>query len=439
MQLNKTNTQQAATKKGRNINAALAAATCALLGSQAGAETFDGWQIDTALLAYSEQDRVSALEAVIAAQKDFGDEHIFSGKLVVDTLTGASASGAVPQPAVQTFTRPSGNGQYQIAAGDMPLDDTFHDTRVQANGQWTQPIWQDMRVSSGLHFSKEYDYLSLGFNGSLARDFNQKNTTVSAGLSYSYDTIDPEGGRPVPLSSMVVNLGQYANDAEYRSAFDATRLDGSDTKTTTDLLFGLTQVINRRTIMQFNYGFSVVDGYITDPFKVLSVVNDQGLTQDLVYENRPDKRNKHNFYWQTKYATDFGVADVSYRFATDDWQIDSHTVDSRLRINLADGSYIQPHFRYYQQSAAEFYQPFLTDNQALPEYASADYRLGEMTAYTLGLEYGMQVNNDHQLSFRLEYYQQDPKNNAADAPGVLKDQELYPSVKALIAQVSYSF
>lgn len=427
-------------KKTGNINAALAAATCALLGSHATAETFtDGWQIDTALLAYSEQDRVSAVEAVIAAQKDFGDEHIFSGKLVVDALTGASASGAVAQPGVQTFTRPSGNGQYQIAAGDLPLDDTFHDTRVQLNAQWTQPVWEDMRVSTGAHLSKEYDYLSLGLNGSLARDFNQKNTTVSAGLSYSYDSIDPEGGRPVPLSSMVVDIGQYASDADYRTAFDATRLDGSDNKTTTDILFGLTQVINRRTIMQFNYGYSSVDGYITDPFKVLSVVNAQGLTQDLIYENRPDKHTKHNFYWQTKYAMDNGVVDVSYRFATDDWQIDSHTVDSRLRFNLADDSYIQPHFRYYQQSAAEFYQPFLTDNQALPMYASADYRLAEMTAYTLGLEYGMLVDNDHRLTFRLEYYQQDPKNNGTDAPGVLADQELYPSVKALIAQISYSF
>jgi hypothetical protein len=29
------------------------------------------------------------------------------------------------------------------------------------------------------------------------------------------------------------------------------------------------------------------DGYHTDPFKVLSVVNDQGLTQSLVHKDRP--------------------------------------------------------------------------------------------------------------------------------------------------------
>ena len=440
MQLIKQVKPKSHANKPKNISAALAAATCALLGTQVMADTAaEAWQFDTALLYYGETDRVSAVEGAVAARKDFGNEHIFSGKLVIDTLTGASASGAVSQPTIQTFTRPSGEGQYTIAPGDTPLDDTFKDTRVQLEAQWTQPLWEDMRGSTGVHLSKEYDYLSIAFNGSLARDFNQKNTTLTAGLSYALDTIDPEGGRPVPFSSMVIDQGQFVNEDAYRAAFDGTRQEGTDDKTTTDLLLGVTQIINRRMLMQFNYGYSMSDGYHTDPFKVLSVVNEQGLTQDLVHEQRPDERSRHNFYWQTKYAMDNGVADISYRFATDDWDIDSHTIDSRLRFNLSNGSYIQPHFRYYQQSAAEFYQPFLLDGEPLPQFASADYRLGEMTAYTLGLKYGMTLDNGHELGFRLEYYQQDPKNSGFSEPGVLQEQDLYPSVKAVIAQVSYSF
>jgi hypothetical protein len=440
MQLIKGHKNSSHSSKAKNISSALAAATCALLGTPAMAETVDeGWQIDTALLYYGESDRVTALESVVAGKKDFGDEHIFSGKLVIDSLTGASASGAAAQPGVQTFTRPSGNGQYTIAAGEIPLDDTFKDTRVQLDAQWTQPLWEDMRGSTGIHISNEYDYLSVAFNGSFARDFDQKNTTLSAGLSYAFDTIDPEGGRPVPFSEMVVDVGQFASEEAYENAFDATRQEGSDDKTTIDLLFGVTQVINRRMLMQFNYGYSMSDGYHTDPFKVLSVVDSQGLTQTLLHENRPDERSRHNFYWQTKYAMDNGVADVSYRFSTDDWEIDSHTIDSRLRFNLTDGSYIQPHFRYYQQSAAEFYQPFLLDGDPAPQFASADYRLGEMTAYTLGLKYAMTLNNGNELGFRLEYYQQGSKNSGFSEPGVLQDLDLYPSVKAIIAQVSYSF
>lgn len=428
-------------KSTPQVATALAAAACSLLGLPASAQdagTPDNWQFDTALLYYGESDRVTAVEGVFGATKDFGDEHIFSGKLVIDGLTGASATGAVAQPYAQTFTRPSGNGQYVIGAGETPLDDTFRDTRVQLNGQWTQPAWQDYRVSGGLHVSKEYDYLSLALNGSLARDFNQKNTTMSLGLSYAFDSIDPEGGRPVAFASMPLR-DDFSSDDAYQAAFDATRLAGSDDKNTLDLVLGLTQVINRRTIMQFNYGLSVVDGYLTDPFKMLSRVDSDGITQDLLYENRPDSRTKHNFYWQTKYAMDSAVADISYRFATDDWDIQSHTLDSRLKFKLSDTTYIQPHVRFYQQSAAEFYQPFLMQGEPLPTYASADYRIGEMTAYTVGLKYGILLKGGQELAFRLEYYQQDPKNNGVEAPGILQEMDLYPSVKAVIAQVSYRF
>ena len=440
MQLTSKSNVTGKTKKVTNVNSALAAATCVLLGTTPVVQADEAvWEMDTALLYYGETDRITAVEGVFSAKKDFGDEHIFSGKIILDALTGASASGAVSQPSAQTYTRPSGKGQYVIDAGEIPLDDTFRDTRVQLETQWTQPLWDNMRGSAGVHLSKEYDYLSIAVNGSLAKDFNQKNTTVSAGLSLAFDTIDPEGGLPVAFSEMVIDQGQFANEQAYQAAFDATRQTGTDDKSIVDLMFGVTQIINRRMLMQFNYGYSTSDGYHTDPFKVLSVVNDQGLTQSLVHEGRPTERTRQSFYWQTKYALDSGVADISYRYATDDWDINSHTIDSRLRFNLSGNTYIQPHFRYYQQGAAEFYQPFLLEGSTLPAFASADYRLGEMTAYTLGLKYGMKMPSGNEWAFRLEYYQQDPKNAGFDEPGALQQLDLYPSVKAVIAQVSYSF
>lgn len=65
-------------------------------------------------------------------------------------------NGAVAQPSVQTYTRPSGNGEYTTAGGETLLDDTCKDTRVQLSGQWTQPVIQDMRVSGGFNVSNEY-------------------------------------------------------------------------------------------------------------------------------------------------------------------------------------------------------------------------------------------------------------------------------------------
>ncbi len=427
-----------------NIKAALTLATTALLGgnnvAQAEKTEKDSWEFDTAFLFYSEVDRVNVGEGIFNAKKTFEDDEILNLKLTVDALTGASANGAVAQPTVQTFTRPSGNGQYQVKDGDTPLDDTFRDTRVQFNGQWTQPIASNLTASGGVHLSKEYDYLSLGVNGNLAIDFDRKNSTFSAGFSYFQDTFTPEGGVPKPFASMLIG----DNDApSWDDDFSQTRLGGEDDKATADILLGFTQVINRRMLMQFNYSYSTVDGYLNDPFKIVSIVNADGFTQDNIYENRPDSRVKQSIYAQTMYHFENTVLDVSYRYMWDDWEIESHTIDSRFRIPLGDSfgkeSYLQPHFRFYQQSAADFYQPFILASEPLPAFASADYRIGEMTAFTVGLKYGMLINHGHELSFRLEYYRQTPTDAGFEEPGVLKDVDLYPSVDAIIAQISYSF
>ncbi len=431
--------------KSKKITACLASATCALLSTaspntqaQESAKEND-WNFDTAILYYGETDRVSLVEGVISASKDFGDQHIFSTKLVVDTLTGASASGAVSQPTAQTFTRPSGDGQYTIDPNQLPLDDTFQDTRIQLSANWLQPVGTNTRANFGANISKEYDYLSLGTSASLEQDYFNKNTTASVGLSFQIDQIDPVGGRPVALSTMVVDDGNFANEDAYRQAFDLTREEGTDTKSTVDALIGVTQVINRRMLVQLNYSFSNSSGYLNDPYKLLSLVNSNGETQSILHENRPDSRTKHSIYAQTKYAFDNAVGDLSYRFSTDDWDIVSHTIDSRFRYALSDKDYVQPHFRYYQQSAADFYRPFLNENDVLGETASADYRLGDMTAFTLGLKYGHKMNNGHEWSVRAEYYQQNPENAGFDNIGVLAEQDLYPSVKAVILQFGYKF
>lgn len=87
----------------KNVKTALFAASCSLLGGNAVAE---GWDFDIAVMGYSEPDRVPTLEGIFQAKKIFTNESEFSAKLVIDSLTGASANGAVPQGTAQTFTTP---------------------------------------------------------------------------------------------------------------------------------------------------------------------------------------------------------------------------------------------------------------------------------------------------------------------------------------------
>ena len=194
-------------KKHHKIKLALATATTSLLGASANVHAEQSadigeWDVDSAILYYSEPDRVSAIEPVISAKKQLDTDEFISLKLVVDVLTGASANGAVQAKTPQTFTRPSGKGSFITPPGETPLDDTFQDTRVALSASWDMPITRRDRLILGGNISKEYDYTSIGASSVYTHDLVGRNTTLSAGLAVASDIIEPEGNIPTPFGVM---------------------------------------------------------------------------------------------------------------------------------------------------------------------------------------------------------------------------------------------
>ncbi len=432
-------------KDDKLLGTALAAATCTLLGTTGpapvAAQEVKRWDLDTALLYYGESDdRVQDVSLNILANRDFDDDRLLTLNLTVDTLTGASPSGAIATGQAQTFTSPSGEAVYSTASGEVPLDDTFLDTRFALSGGWTQPFARLYTVSAGASFSTEYDYTHTGVNFSLARDFNNRNTTLSTALAYSQDDLDPVGGTPVPLSQML-DVGDLSNKG------------GSESKDVLDLILGMTQVLSRSSVLRVNYSFSDSSGYLNDPYKFLSVVDPttgdtigrspapglDGPTGLYVFENRPDARTKHSLYGEWKQYLGGKVLGTSYRFMTDDWGIDSHTLDARLRFPMGETTFIEPHVRYYTQTAADFYRFSLSAGQVLPQFASADYRLSDFDAVTFGVKFGRETRGGNEWSARLEYYQQSSNVPSDQLIGNQVNREQMLDLKAVIAQFSYRF
>ncbi|HSM29681.1 MAG TPA: DUF3570 domain-containing protein [Woeseiaceae bacterium] len=433
------------TDSKKSVSATLAAATCSLLGSAptapVQAQEEPSWDFNTALLYYGEDnDRVQDLSLNILGKRYFVDDRALTLGLTVDTLTGATPNGAIRQGVPQTFTRPSGSSAYTIPASELPLDDTFKDTRVALSAAWEQPLGRLWKTGVGFSGSFEYDYTHLGLNGSLSRDFNQRNTTVSAGLAVARDEWDPVGGTPIPFSPML-DVGDIGNKT------------GTETKDVIDAVLGVTQVISRNLLVQVNYSFSNSSGYLTDPYKFLSLVD--GVTGDTItrvpapgaegpshefrFERRPDDRTKHSLYTQAKYYMGGKVLDASYRYMTDDWEIDSHTLDLRLRWPLGERSYVEPHLRFYTQSEADFYTISLVDGVELPAFASADYRLGNFDAITAGLKYGWKTRSGSEMSVRAELYRQSGTIPGELLIGNQVGRETYPDLDAIILQFSYQF
>lgn len=428
-----------------SIAASLATATCSLLGTVApgpvDAQEEPGWDFNTALLYYGESDdRVQDISANFLARRTFVDDRILTMGLAVDSLTGATPSGAIPFSGAQTFTRPSGKKAYTTAPDEFPLDDTFLDTRVALTANWQQPLGRLYSVNAGLSFSNEYDYTHIGANVKLARDFNRRNTTLAFGLAIAADDIAPVGGTPEPLSPML-NVGDLSNRS------------GDQSKDILDVVLGVTQVVNRNLLFQLNYSFSDASGYLNDPYKFLSLVDPvsgdpvplaptpgvEGPSHENRFESRPDERTKHSLFGQMKHYREGNVLDLSYRYMSDDWEIDSHTVDARYRWALADNRYWEPHLRYYSQSDAEFYRASLVSGASPVSFASADYRLGNFDAITAGVKYGWKTGGGNDMSVRLEYYMQDGDTPPSQIIGNQATRDIYPDLDAVILQISYRF
>lgn len=432
------------------IGGALTAATCGLLGIAAtpAIAAEPEWDVDSALVYYGESDsRVRDISASASATRNFGDEHKLSLEANVDSLTGASPNGAIAAGGPQTFTSPSGRGTYTTAAGAVPLDDTFHDTRFAASAAWSQPLARLYNVNAGLGFSSEFDYNHVGGNVGLSRDFNQRNTTLSAAFAFGQDTIKPVGGLRVPFTMM----GDAVDEGDDEGGRGGG--GGSDKKTVLDALLSVTQVLGRHTLLRLNYSYSDSSGYLTDPYKVLSVVDPvtgilvprtpapgfSGPTGLYLYESRPDTRRKQSLFAEMRHDFSGRVFDVSYRYSTDDWQVDSHTLESRLRLPLGESSYIEPHLRYYTQTAASFYRYSLPDTLPLPQFASADARLADLDTYTIGIKYGHTTPTGGEWSARLEFYQQKAKAPAATLIGNQVGNVQMPDFNAVILQFGYHF
>lgn len=409
------------TKKGfisRNVNAV---------------SSWAKWSGELGFLGYSEtKGRVQAIEPAIKVNAEFEGERIWSTKLVFDSLTGASPNGALNSSQPQTFTSPSGSASYTVNPGEQPLFNQFKDTRVNLTTSWVQPLSRLWKWNIGFNGSKEYDYLSLGLNSSVTKESEDKNRSWTVGLSYTSDTINPVGGVPTPLATMVAPSSGPA------------RSGTSDQKTTYDLLFGLSQVINRSWIMQGNISLGFSNGYMNDPYKFVTIFDENmganlGDPTSYIHENRPDKRFKRSLYLASKNHFDAGVLTVGYRFLNDDWGLSSHTLETAFNFGINQKWRLEPSFRYYVQSAVDFYRLALGNGQVVPSEITADYRLGDLTTLTPGLKIIRKLKDDKELSVILRYYMQTGSTSSFTPVGSQIGQDLIPKTDAYIVQIHYSF
>ncbi len=380
---------------------------------------------------YHEEGRIQAVEPVVDVSKTYADGQALNFNVTFDALSGASPNGALTSHSPQTFASPSGKAShaYTTAPGDLPVDPHYQDDRMAVGGNWTVPFTRVDQVSVGAKLSDEHDFFSATVNASIAHDFNDKNTTVSFGIDNEYDSVHPIGGAPVPGSDYAL--------------FEKT---GGKTKDGVGVLLGVTQVMTRNWLSEFNISVDRFHGYLNDPYKITSIIDSAGNTTGYEYESRPEQRTRKSAYWENRVAWNSQVSTaLSLRYMSDDWGVRSDTAQVHLRWSLSNRERsIEPTIRWYRQTAANFYTPFILETEApTTGYEASDSRLGPFHAMTFGLKYaqklpGLGSRAESEFSVRAEYYEQTFDERAA-VPAGLRGLDLYPGLKAILVQVGWRF
>jgi hypothetical protein len=394
----------------KSIRSKLGLATCSLLTQGATAtEVIDNaWETDASAMYYTEQDRVDVTTLVGEARGVVSADDSATLKVVFDTMSGATPTGAVKKSNL-TFTGASGGTGISTSSSTSAALSQFDDTRVAVSLDWKHEYNRTFDVTYNGAFSVENDYRSFSAAATANKETSDKSIKYTLGIAGTYDQVFRVGGNTTPVPLSPVTDGLFFGEGE---------------KASTDVIAGITRVINRRTVVQLNMGLGISNGYLTDPYKIFSIIDANGIEHDQYYEKRPGSRSRFTLTGNLNHQLypGNGTMHLQYRYYTDNWKINSHTLDYSHRFTFNNASYFEPRLRLYKQNHAYFfYESFYKDpanptptEQLLPEYLSADYRLDDMNSVTAGVTWGAQVGSGGKLRARLNYIQQTFENSEFD-------------------------
>jgi hypothetical protein len=293
------------------------------------------------------------------------------------------------------------HGPYQGKTGGI------YDQRQALSGTLSGKI-MDLSLAASGGNSTEWDYISNFFNVDATLDVNQKMTTLAAGFGYASDTVWADGGERGRIHQQYTN-GQY--------------IGGN--KDTFQGLLGVTQVLDKNSLLQLNLTVSNSTGFLSDPYKSAWVNNvpsagSLGPVQafcrqsarfafqgNLCADTRPGARTQEALL--LRYVRDIpelnaAAIHLDYRFYSDNWNVSSHTFAAEWIQPLPYEIVLAPHVRYYTQSAASFYQT-VYENPTAKGYYSSDYRLANFGSVAGGIHINRTFLDKFQLGAGIELYQ----------------------------------
>lgn len=261
--------------------------------------------------------------------------------------------------------------------------------------------------SSKISFANEYDYTSIGFGAGITKLFNEKNTEIGININAYIDSwraLYPIELRPFENSGSGLNDNLFrqniiTGNKDYNPTFSVF---DNESRNSYSVGFSFSQILSKR--MQGSISLDMVQqqGLLSTPFQRVyfgdvddSYIEEFQLADDI--ERLPNKRFKTAIGGRLNYyISEIFTLRTFYRYYADDWGIKSNTASIELPIKITDKFTLYPSYRYYDQSAADYFGAYET-HVSSEEFYTSDYDLSKYNSnqYGFGITFTDVFNDLH--------------------------------------------
>jgi len=293
---------------------------------------------------------------------------------------------------------------------------------------------------ANINFANEYDYYSFGAGFGLAKLFNKKNTELSFGVNMYLDSWRPE--YPTEIKTYIQENGNL--NADFFNGVPILDINGNPIdkngsyvwqpsknylikdkgRNTYSLSLGFSQILSKRMQFAVFSDITYQTGWLANPMQRVyfsdvdnfyignasSIPNYTSPSNQDVFqladdiERLPDNRLKIPIGLRLNYyVNEFIVVKTYYRYYFDDWGINSNTFNIELPIKIGDKFTLYPNYRFYNQTAADYFAPF-EKHLSTNTFYTSDYDLSKFSSnqFGLGIKYTDILTKGHLWKFKLK-------------------------------------
>lgn len=276
-------------------------------------------------------------------------------------------------------------------------------TRLYPSVDWTiESAKTGNTFGLGTYYSTEYNYNSLGADLHFSVKTDHKNGEFSTKLQGYFDNVTLIYPSEFVPASTTTSSSKGFGDNGHRDNF------GTSPRKTYSAAFAYSQIINSRLQIAFLADLVGQNGFLSLPFHRVYFSNGKDTIERL-----PSSRFKLPLGFRANYFLGDNIILRSYyRYYADNWGIRANTASLEVAYKVSPFFSLSPFYRYYQQSAARFFDPyetasptatFFTSNYEYAKFTSQFFGVGVRLAPPKGV-FGWQ--GLHEMEIRYGHYSQ---------------------------------